>query len=555
MRRLFTCLVAALCMTAGETAEAQITNGWKNKISPEAGWQWKFDKKYRVGQFVNGEWWVKAPNGLTLTDITPATSMTPIVGGPYAGGEWWRDGTHIDPVASSMEQSLDSTIYTYRLGTVGASYDPAGNISKLIQDNGSYTTIDPDLHGGILSIITAKSYPTPANDPSQIERVHILTVVSAVPPLHSFRPPYTIHGPSATHQLSYLTTADVLYGRVNVKDAAGNLLDASVFGEIPSLAFYEGRVDGTWYEAPGGAGYMKRYSRPTDFMPAYGADVADHWSGAAFRTLLSVAGETLDDKKPLINRLVQIGRDRHSMGEQDRYDPSLGGFSYTGHWDSTAGQGSGAKMSILYYAWLTDFPYGTAAMLASEAVDGVAASSGQWFQLDNQCFVVDTSAAPLACGYGNCAGCVPNGTPEWGVAHFLDIEQGRNPTQDVYYWRAAPRAGCPAEVNPANCPGGPPGYAAYRISDTARAWWLQVLMSRVIADNLDLTSSKPSTWDSGYPFPKVVYDYMDRYYDTMTTEWCYDDFDTEVFSTEHNGGLHRIAWLTWGNSTTYFGRP
>jgi len=403
--------------------------------------------------------------------------------------------------------------------------------------------------------ITAKSAGTPKGDPQLVD-AQVLTVVSSVPPSNAFRPPYTIHATNLTHQPSYMTTADVDYSRVEVVDANGDRLDAGAISSLPSMPTFMGRVDGFWYEAAGGPGYLKRYGRPSVHMPSYGADVGDQWSGATFATLLDDPTVSLEDKKPLIDDLVQIGWDRYAMAEQDRYDPSLGGFSYTGHWDETAGQGCAAKMSILYFAWLTDFPLGTAAMLASNTTEGPdIVSSGQWFQLDNQCFYVDTSAASLGCGYGACQGCTPNGTPEWGIAHFLDIEQMRPTTQDQYQWGVAEvvPAGCSVVPNPVGCP--EPNYIKYRISDSARAWWLQVLMSRIIADDLDSTGSKPTTWSSGYPFPKVVYDYMDRYYTTMTTEWCFTTQDTELFSKDFNGSLQADAWLTWGQGTAHFGRP
>ena len=516
------------------------TTTWDDKVNAGGGFRWDFDTHYQIGRFANDDWWVVAPNGLTLTAITPATSMQ------FVGGEeWWRNGTHVDPVAASHVQGLDSSMYAQHAGfNIGDGY----NHSKNIAAQTFPITVHPGPDG-IASICTARSAETASNRP-QILDLKILTVLDAPPPNGAFRPTYTV-AESGVHQEGWLRKVHLDYGRVNVVDASGNFLDADEIYDPapPTIADCLDEVKQAWYEAPGQAGYMKRYSRPANACPDYGYDAGNLFQVMAMRTLLDDL--SVNAKKPLINKLVQIGFDRYNMAWQDQVGGTPSLSNHSGHWDEDGGHGCAAKFSILYYAWLADFPHQTASILAANDDEGPATT--QWFTEETQCFRV--SAATLGytvCGYGTST--VPIGTPEWGIGHFTDLWGGANPTQDDPHWTewAAQPAGCPVLCSYAPCGSGTPN-VKYRRCCTAGGWALQVLMSRIIADNL---TTVPSTWANGYPFPRVVYDYLDRFHQ-MQPLYGYPPSHNLHFNRQWFGGsqMFRQAWEAWGDSTVYFGRP
>ena len=530
-------------------------------IEAGSGFRWDFDKTYRIGQFVTGDWWVVAPNGLKFTSILPATSTNTIPStvppGPYDGQTWIRNGTHVDPRAKSDIQGLDNSMYTHLTKSIGYQYQPVRNIAM----NLATTVVTPGADG-IASVISSRSMTTPANRP-QLLKVKILTVLDQAPPADAFRPTYTVDV-NGNHQEGWLRESDIAYNRVNVVDKLNQPLDPSGFPtQPPSIEACLDQVSETWYEAPGGVGFLKRYSRPLGSQLAYGYDLSNLMQVLMMRTLLS--DKTVAEKKPLINQLIQLGFDRYNMGWQDPIVGSPSISNYSGHWDAEAGHGSGAKMAILYYAWLAGFPHRTEQMLGSNPLEGNyrdpgAGGTDQWFQHETQCFYVYAATTPgqTECvpGYGDTIA-FPDGTPEWGVTHSKDLWLSLNPTADDPIWVEDDLStGCPIMCNDSPCTGAPGTFTPnirYRICCTGSGWSLQVLMSRIIRDNM---SAGLTTWGSDYPFAKVVYDYLDRFHTEQFNHFygilSIFHFDS---TTPIGQNLARQAWLTWGAGTMFFDRP
>ena len=69
------------------------------------GITWTFDKAYPVGQFVNGDWWVKGP--VVVASVSPA----PIFGANNTD-QLARNGSCINPIANSPTQPYDGRYYS-----------------------------------------------------------------------------------------------------------------------------------------------------------------------------------------------------------------------------------------------------------------------------------------------------------------------------------------------------------------------------------------------------------------------------------------------------------
>jgi hypothetical protein len=122
------------------------------------GITWTFDRAYEIGQFANGDYWVKGP--VTITGMSPAFD------GSHHGWE-------VNPVPQPMTQGFDS-----RVGSYSASLVPA--LPYTAQAGQSI------VKGLSIDITQTSCRPC-------LKTAAVLTVVAAMPPDSGravFRPPY-----------------------------------------------------------------------------------------------------------------------------------------------------------------------------------------------------------------------------------------------------------------------------------------------------------------------------------------------------------------------------
>ena len=453
--------------------------------------RWEFSSFHTCGQYANGDWWVRGP--VTLTSITPATSFDP-------AQEWWRNGTMINPSAVDLTQGLDNSIFASApgVGAMGYAYDHSLNIADQL----------PFTVSAGSSIVTCLSQETPGGR-SQVRNIGVLTVVGEVPDEGSFRPVYTGPGP----KLSPANLSEVKFARLQGLPTAQptTLLEPLDWSAIAAS------VDGVWYEAPGVARYMKRQSRPSDVMPNYGRDVQGRLWDAMLPTLMN--DYSTQDKRATVIDLVQIGLDRYQIGLQDPALFENGVQYYGGHWDGGAGHGDGAKLSIYYAGWLLD----DTVMMDMVLPAANLANGPVWhaFQEDDQPFVVPDGGNCGLCGYGTY---LPAGTVDWGVGHFYEMRAyGCAVNDDVHWIYAEPGVPCPPNGNGSQ----------YRICCTANTWWGSNIISRIIADERGLPTSK-------LLFTPAFYAYADRYMQEMLTRGYTPD-DWQLFWTP----MQRHCFLAW----------
>ncbi|MDQ8188056.1 hypothetical protein, partial [Pelagicoccus sp. SDUM812002] len=123
---------------------------------------WYFDKAYLTGRFINGDHYVVAPSGLTITRITPdwdgSTNGSEL--NPLGGGRGSRQG---------FDKNVSNT-----------EYDPLLNIADDL----------PLFIAANSSVVSSVGRRAVASNGRPIYDVAVLTVLSEEPPVNSFRPPY-----------------------------------------------------------------------------------------------------------------------------------------------------------------------------------------------------------------------------------------------------------------------------------------------------------------------------------------------------------------------------
>ncbi|MCP3920094.1 MAG: hypothetical protein GY711_31600 [bacterium] len=484
--------VATLALPSDALAQIGSLGGYPylRKKVVQGSFRWRFSGFRTCGRYVNGDWWVLGP--VTITDITPATS--------FAGEqEWWRDGTMLNPSAVDLVQGLDNSIFASApaVGAMGYAYEHNLNIAAQL----------PYVVSAGTSVVTCISQETPGGR-SQVRQIGVLTVVDAVPAENSFRPVYTGPGP----KVPPAHLSEVVFSRLQGLPTA----QPATLGEPIAWPSVAATVDNLWYEAPGIARFMKRQSRPSDFMPNYGRDIQGVLWNAMLPTLMS--NYTTAQKRDTVINLIQIGLDRMALGLQDPATSSEIRQTYGGHWDGGAGHGDGAKLTIYYAGWLLDdVNLMNAVLPAADLENGPVWHS---FQEDDQPFVVVENNCGL-CGYGTF---LPNGTVDWGVSHFYEFRTyGCAINDDVHWIYNEPGTGCEPNGNG----------SAYRICCSANNWWGSSIISRVIADELGLP-------DSERLFTQAFYDYQVRYLTEMLARG-YGNNDFELYWTQ----MQRHCFQAW----------
>lgn len=261
------------------------------------GIAWNFDRAYRVGQYVNGDYWVRGP--------VVVTSITPDFDGLHHGFE-------TNP-GSFVNQGFDARAYHYDASLVPAlpyAVAPGTSIVKAISnDTSSATPVCPSNENHTCYLLTAA----------------VLTVIDQVPPLggqNIFRPPY-------------FGTEKAFYSREEIR---ADLLPAVPPPANPrTLQWVEERFHKVQIDHM--RDWVGRTIHPNDNMPDYGGDIALNTGDGALRLMLS---DPYSDKEPALIQYLQMGID----------------WSYIlkagGSWPPNGGHCSGRKLPIIMTAILLD---------------------------------------------------------------------------------------------------------------------------------------------------------------------------------------------------------
>jgi hypothetical protein len=284
----------------------------KESVS-EFGMTWHFDKSARVGQFVNGDWYVVGP--VTVTAIDPA----PVYGTNIplreldsmdkerAAEQRVRNGFMTNPPAQ-MRMAYDSGIRNWwdpsLLQKLPAMMNPGDSLVSTISMSRGLR-----LHAQLRNIIERG-----VEDSSPVRTAAVLTCVAAPQPPDAFRPAFC----DRTQRL-YLAR-DLKRDLLPKASATANLIDLNRFIRFTQRPWV-------------GSGFFG-FEEPVENMPQYGLEFG-RVSGLS--ALLLCADLKPEQKEPLLVNFVQIGID-------------FGGMIRAGHpgWTGFGGHGSGRKVPIVF---------------------------------------------------------------------------------------------------------------------------------------------------------------------------------------------------------------
>ena len=395
------------------------------------GITWKFNQDYTVGQFANGDYYVIGP--VTIISITPSS---------VSSSGRIKNGSMINPApqSSTSRQGYDNAM-------AGNTYDSTLNKAFNV------STSKPLTVPAGSSIVSTVSVTQAGNCP-QLQTAAILTVLAAVPPAGSFRPPYSG------------TDKTIRYNKSQLKYSL--LENFAPVSYTPTLATIEQEFERPWIDHRGTAG--GRYYHPADNMPDYGRDMSRAIGDAALMLHLNFTNQ---QKEKLLIRFVQLGIDLYGI-------VAAGG---TENWEPDGGHASGRKWPIMF----------AGLMLGDTKMSSIGSIPFDqlYFGEDGQTFYVSQADVSLAStitnydgvryyGHFYAAGAGAKeymeyttgdlGMPEWGVRHAI------YPLSDGKDW----------------------SNAAYRECCTANVWGGFVLAAHIMGQK--------DAWNHD-----ALFDYMDRY--------------------------------------------
>jgi hypothetical protein len=288
----------------------------KDSVS-QYGMTWTFDKPARIGQFINGDFYVVGP--VTVAEIAPK---------PLYGAEIPDDQLdHMD-----KEKPVKDRVRN------GFMLNPPAE-RKVSYDSGIRNWFDPSLIQKLPvtmkpgdSLVSTISMPMRAvgdtvqgrpitrgqEDNSPVRDAAVLTCVAEPQPADAFRP-------------AFCDRTQKIYLARNLKR---ELLPAvPTAGDVPALAKYIRLTQRPWLNT----GFFG-FEIPNDDMPGYGQQIGECSGNSA---LLLCCNFTPQQKEPLLINFVQVGID-------------LGGMIRAGHpgWECWGGHGSGRKLPIFFAGFL-----------------------------------------------------------------------------------------------------------------------------------------------------------------------------------------------------------
>jgi hypothetical protein len=284
----------------------------KESVS-QYGITWTFDKPARVGQFVNGDWYVVGP--ATVKAIDPKS----LYGNEIPEAEldsrdkdhpvdqWVRNGFMLNPPAA-MKVSYDSGVRNW--------FDPL-LIQKLpvaMKPGDSLVSTISMPKGLVLKPQLWQSVERGVEDSTPIRTAAVLTCVDKPLPPDAFRPAF------CDRQAKIYLSRDLKREMLPTAAAAKS---------TPDIGLYVRFTQRPWV----GTGFFG-FEGPVENMPQYGRE---YGRVVGICALLLCTDLKPEQKESLLIDFVQVGID-------------LGGMIRSGHpgWEGFGGHGSGRKLPIVF---------------------------------------------------------------------------------------------------------------------------------------------------------------------------------------------------------------
>ena len=280
----------------------------KESVS-QYGITWTFAEPARVGQFVNGDWYVVGPVTVKMIDpkplwgdeVTDQIDKSSVKESRYPGKQC-RNGSSLNPAATGIKAGFDSRLASRR-------YDP---------DRVSHLPIAMKPGDALVSTVSRptsklKKFSGQHVDPLQVAAV--LCCVAEALPADAFRPSYCDSRNSKTY-LARNLKRDLLLKLPRIK------------GMPETLDKHAARFQKVWLDIA-----QWGFAAPVENLPHYGQQFTERTSEAS---LLLLSAYTAEQKEKLLVNFTQAGID-------------FWGLVRAGHsWPAHGGLNSGRKWPILF---------------------------------------------------------------------------------------------------------------------------------------------------------------------------------------------------------------
>lgn len=241
---------------------------------------WTFDRDYRCGKFVNGDFWVVGP--VTITAISP-------------GWDGEKNGSMIDPLPQNL-QGYDSRASYY---DAGLTADLPAKLPLTLQPGSSLVS----------TLGLESSHATYGR--SFLRTAAVLTVLETEPPADAFRPPYAF-GPKPLFRFSDvdITALPILAGTA----------------ATPDTHAYMSNFQRVWLDHM--EEVVNQNIHPIENMEAYSRNIAEQVGEGALLLFIDHP-----DRQTLLTYYLQIGIDLYHLALQhDHLWPANGGHSNGRKW-------------------------------------------------------------------------------------------------------------------------------------------------------------------------------------------------------------------------------
>lgn len=277
------------------------------------GITWTFEQPARVGQFVNGDWYVVGPVTVKAIDPPPlyGSEIPPDqldhMDQERPEAQRVRNGFMVNPPAQ-MKVAYDSGVRNW--------FDPAliRKLPATIQPGDALVATISMPKGLVLNAQLRNKIERGVEDSSPIRTAAVLTCVSEPPPPDAFRP-------------AFCDRRQKIYLARNLK--RDRLPTAAAPKSLPRIEQYLRFTQRPWV----GTGFFG-FEEPVENMPQYGLE---YGRVAGITALILCTDLKPELKELLLVNYVQIGID-------------LGGMIRSGHpgWTGWGGHGSGRKLPIVF---------------------------------------------------------------------------------------------------------------------------------------------------------------------------------------------------------------
>jgi hypothetical protein len=298
---------------ANAPAAPKLTDLPLRQTVSQYGITWTFAPPARVGQFINGDWYVVGP--VTITALAPR----PLYGAEIPKAQLdhmdkerpedqrVRNGFMLNPPAQ-MKVAYDSGVRNWFAPSL------IQRLPVAMKPGDSLVATISMPKGLVLHAQLRNKIERGVDDSSPIRTAAVLTCVSEPPPPDAFRPAFCDR-----RARIYLA-----------RDLKRELLPAAAATKsLPNVARYIRFTQRPWV----GTGFFG-FEEPVENMPQYGLE---YGRVAGISALLLCTNLKPEQQEPLLVNYVQVGID-------------LGGIIRAGHpgWTGWGGHGSGRKLPIVF---------------------------------------------------------------------------------------------------------------------------------------------------------------------------------------------------------------